>query len=68
VEISARRGAIISDLDPSQSHQVVVRLRHKPYARFILNFEGRNYQRVRFEPFYGEWHVAAADPSAGCAL
>jgi hypothetical protein len=68
VEISAERGAIISDLDPSRSHQVAVRLRHKPYARFTLDFEGRNYLRVRFEPFYGEWQVATADPSAGCAL
>jgi hypothetical protein len=68
VEISARQGAIISDLDPSQSHRVEVRLRHKPYARFSLSFEGRNFLRVRFEPFYGEWHVAAVDPSAGCSL
>jgi hypothetical protein len=47
---------------------VEVRLRHKPYARFSLSFEGRNFLRVRFEPFYGEWHVAAVDPSAGCSL
>ena len=68
VEISARQGAIISDLDPSQSHQVEVRLRNKPYARFMLDFEGRNYLRVRFDPFYGEWQVTAADPSAGCSI
>jgi len=68
VEISTRRGAIISDLDPSQSHQVEVRLRNKPYARFMLDFEGRNYLRVRFDPFYGEWQVTAADPSAGCSI
>jgi len=68
VEISARRGAIISDLDPSQSHRVEVRLRHKRYARFSLRFEAGNFLRVRFEPFYGEWHVAAVDPSAGCSL
>ena len=68
VEISARQGAIISDLDLSRSHQVEVRLRRRPYARFILSFEGHDYLRVRFEPFYGEWQVAAVDPSAGCSL
>jgi hypothetical protein len=68
VEISARQGALIADLDPSQPHQVEVRLRHKPYARFILSFAGRTDLRVRFEPFYGEWQVAAVDPSAQCLL
>ena len=68
VEISARRGALISDLDPSRSHEVEVTLRHRPYAHFVLGFEGRAHLRVRFEPFYGEWQVAAAEPSAACAL
>ena len=68
VEISARKGAIISDLDPSRSHEVEVRLRRKPYARFILDFAGGNTLRVRFEPFYGEWQVAVVDPSDSCSL
>ena len=62
-EISARHGAIITDLDRSRRHRVEVRLDHKPYARFVLDFEGHEHLRVRFEPFYGEWHVA---PVAQC--
>jgi hypothetical protein len=67
VEISAQRGALIADLDLSRSHQVEVTLRHKPYARFVLDFAGHDHLGLRFDPFYGEWHVATVEPSAECS-